>query len=61
MFGPMLASMMETTSVEKAGNRKVYVPEDLKMCSHVYNKRGNSASKVVDQQNINMKNNETHF
>ena len=33
--------VLETTAEEKAGNRKTYVPEDLKTCSHVYIKRGN--------------------
>ena len=33
--------MLETTSVEKARSRKVYVPKDLKTCSHEYIRRGN--------------------
>ena len=33
--------VLETTAMEKIGNRKAYIPEDLKTCTHVYVKRGN--------------------
>jgi len=33
--------VLETTAQEKAGNRKSYIPKDLKTCTHVYVRRGN--------------------
>ena len=33
--------VLETTANEKAGNRKSYIPKDLKTCTNVYVRRGN--------------------